>query len=135
MAMGLQQQFLLIVSNKYPLMFASRVISTLVTLLLSFNVVAGLSLEKRATRTSPPANAIVVKTSGASSGEFTTVQAAVNSLPNDSSSRSIFIYPGELRRNPPHFFVEPTLLGIYQEQVTISRPGPLTVTARFIHVP
>jgi hypothetical protein len=87
-------------------------------------------LVKRASRTTPPAGAIVVRASGATSGQFTTIQvcsvldsrrvnrftdilsyqAAVNSLPNDSSSRTIFIYPGT-----------------YNEVVKISRSGPLTV--------
>jgi len=68
------------------------------------------NLVKRASRTSPPSGAVVVRQSGATSGQFTTVQAAVNSLPNDSSSRTIFIYPGT-----------------YNEVVTISRSGPLTI--------
>ncbi|KAJ6494569.1 carbohydrate esterase family 8 protein [Mycena sanguinolenta] len=67
-------------------------------------------LEKRASRTTPPAGAIVVRQTGATSGQFTTIQAAVNSLPNDSSSRSIFIFPGS-----------------YKEQVFITRTGPLTI--------
>jgi len=68
------------------------------------------NLVKRASRTSPPSGAVVVRQSGATSGQFTTVQAAVNSLPNDSSSRTIFIYPGT-----------------YNEVITISRSGPLTI--------
>ncbi|KAF8194383.1 pectinesterase [Mycena galopus ATCC 62051] len=67
-------------------------------------------LEKRATRTTPPAGAIVVRGSGATSGEFTTITAAVNSLPNDGSAQSIFIYPGT-----------------YTEQVYITRTGQLTI--------
>ncbi|KAJ8093395.1 hypothetical protein AAF712_002217 [Marasmius tenuissimus] len=63
-----------------------------------------------ASRTSPPSGAIVVRAGTSTSGEFKTVQSAVNSLPNDSSSRSIFIYPGT-----------------YTEQVYITRAGPLTI--------
>ncbi|KAG6872242.1 hypothetical protein C0995_011664 [Termitomyces sp. Mi166 len=62
-----------------------------------------------ATHTSPPAGAIVVRAGTSSSGEFSTVAAAVASLPNDDSTQSIFIYPG-----------------VYTEQVDITRPGPLT---------
>jgi len=67
-------------------------------------------LKKRASRTTPPSGAVVVRQSGATSGQFTTVQAAVNSLPNDSSARVIFIYPGT-----------------YSEVVTISRAGHVTI--------
>jgi pectinesterase len=63
-----------------------------------------------ATRTVPPRGAVVVRSGTTASGEFKTVSAAVNSLPQDKSSRSIFIYPGE-----------------YNEQVYINRTGPLTV--------
>ncbi|KAF9483693.1 pectin lyase-like protein [Pholiota conissans] len=67
-------------------------------------------LERRASRTSPPSGAVVVRPSNPGAGEFTSIQAAVNSLPNDSSSRTIFIFPGT-----------------YSEQVVISRSGPLTI--------
>jgi len=63
-----------------------------------------------AARTSPPAGAKVVRAGTSNSGEFATLSAAVNSLPNDGSSQTIFIYPGT-----------------YAEQVYISRSGPLTV--------
>ncbi|KAF7316045.1 Pectinesterase [Mycena indigotica] len=63
-----------------------------------------------ASRTSPPSGAIVVRAGTTTSGEFSTLAAAVASLPNDSSSRSIFIYPGT-----------------YSGQVYITRSGPLTV--------
>ncbi|KAF8881892.1 pectinesterase [Infundibulicybe gibba] len=61
-------------------------------------------------RTSAPPGAIVVRAGTNTAGEFATVSAAINSLPNDSSSRSIFIYPGT-----------------YNEQVYITRTGPLTI--------
>ncbi|KAJ6584314.1 carbohydrate esterase family 8 protein [Mycena capillaripes] len=67
-------------------------------------------LEKRVSRTTPPAGAVVVRQTGATSGQFTTIQAAVNSLPNDSSAQVIFIFPGT-----------------YKEQVSITRPGMLTI--------
>ncbi|KAF5363373.1 hypothetical protein D9756_001058 [Leucocoprinus leucothites] len=63
-----------------------------------------------ASRTSPPSGAKVVRAGTTNSGEFATLSAAVNSLPNDGSSQSIFIYPGT-----------------YNEQVYITRSGPLTV--------
>lgn len=74
------------------------------------SVAGGPSLVKRASRTSPPAGAVVVRPSNPGAGEFSSIQAAVNSLPNDSSSRTVFIFPGT-----------------YSEQVTISRSGPLTI--------
>ncbi|KAF8994487.1 pectinesterase [Cyathus striatus] len=61
-------------------------------------------------RTSPPSGSYVVRAGTTASGEYKTVQAAVNALPKDSTSRSIFIYPGT-----------------YKEQVYISRTGPVTI--------
>ncbi|KAF7320081.1 Pectinesterase [Mycena kentingensis (nom. inval.)] len=63
-----------------------------------------------ASRTTPPAGSIVVRAGTTTSGEFSTLVAAVASLPNDSSSRSIFIFPGT-----------------YTGQVSISRAGPLAI--------
>ncbi|RDB14828.1 Pectinesterase [Hypsizygus marmoreus] len=63
-----------------------------------------------ATRTSPPPGAIVVRAGTTTSGEYKTVASAVAALPNDSSSRSIFVYPGT-----------------YNEQVYITRTGPLII--------
>ncbi|KAF8158033.1 pectinesterase [Crassisporium funariophilum] len=63
-----------------------------------------------ASRTSPPSGAVVVRAGTTTTGEYKTVTAAVNALPNDSSSRSIFIYPGT-----------------YSEQVYITRAGPLII--------
>ncbi|KAJ7693169.1 carbohydrate esterase family 8 protein [Mycena rosella] len=82
---------------------------------LLFGVLAALlttqasPLDKRASRTTPPAGAVQVK-NPAASGQFSTIQAAVNSLPNDSSARTIFIFPGT-----------------YSEQVSITRVGPTTI--------
>ncbi|THU90141.1 pectin lyase-like protein [Dendrothele bispora CBS 962.96] len=56
-----------------------------------------------------PSGAVVVRQSGTQSGEFSTVQAAINSL-DSTSSKTIFIFPGT-----------------YNEQVSITRTGPLTI--------
>ncbi|KAF8624396.1 hypothetical protein AX15_005880 [Amanita polypyramis BW_CC] len=61
-------------------------------------------------RTSPPSGAVVVRAGTTGEGEYSTITAALNSLPNDNSSCSIFIYPGT-----------------YKEQLFISRPGGLTI--------
>ncbi|KAJ6461184.1 carbohydrate esterase family 8 protein [Mycena vitilis] len=66
-------------------------------------------LEKRASRTTPPAGAVVVQ-NPAASGQFSTVQAAINALPNDSTAQTIFIFPGT-----------------YSEQVSITRAGMTTI--------
>ncbi|KAJ7032063.1 pectinesterase [Mycena alexandri] len=63
-----------------------------------------------AVRTTPPSGAIIVRKGTTTSGEFATLTAALNSLPNDSSNRSIFIFPGT-----------------YAEQIDITRTGPLTI--------
>ncbi|KAJ6478800.1 pectinesterase [Mycena vitilis] len=63
-----------------------------------------------ASRTTPPAGAIIVRKGTTTSGEFATLTAALNSLPNDSSARSIFIFPGT-----------------YAEQIDITRSGPLAI--------
>ncbi|PPQ64160.1 hypothetical protein CVT24_008795 [Panaeolus cyanescens] len=44
------------------------------------------------------------------SGMFTTIMSAVSALPDDNSARSIFVYPGT-----------------YNEQVNITRSGPLNI--------
>lgn len=49
---------------------------------------------KRESRTSAPSGAVVVRASGAASGEYSTVQAAVDSLTDDGSDQVIFIYEG-----------------------------------------
>lgn len=60
-------------------------------------------------RTSPPSGAYVVSKSP-SSGEYSTISAAVAALPSGSSSEVIFIYAGT-----------------YEEQVYIDRDGPVTI--------
>ncbi|KAF5341452.1 hypothetical protein D9758_014753 [Tetrapyrgos nigripes] len=75
----------------------------------SLVLVIASPLEKRVSRTSPPSGAVVVRQSGTQSGEFSTLQAAINSL-DDSSSKTIFIFPGT-----------------YNEQISITRSGPLTI--------
>ncbi|CAK5266527.1 unnamed protein product [Mycena citricolor] len=62
-----------------------------------------------ASRTSPPAGAVVVRAGTSASGEFATLSAAVKSL-DSSSNVTIFMYPGT-----------------YAEQVDITRAGPLTI--------
>ncbi|ESK83492.1 carbohydrate esterase family 8 protein [Moniliophthora roreri MCA 2997] len=74
----------------------------------SFATSYGATIAKRG----PPAGAILVKANGAkkSKGEFSKIQDAVQSLPNDGSSQVIYIYGG-----------------IYKEQVVITRKGPLKI--------
>ncbi|KAF9269305.1 pectinesterase [Marasmius fiardii PR-910] len=69
-----------------------------------------LALVQAASRNSPPAGAIAVRPGTTTAGEFSTIKAALASLPNDSSARSIFLYPGT-----------------YNEQVLVSRTGPTTI--------
>jgi hypothetical protein len=45
-------------------------------------------------RTVPPHAAVIVRGSGTQPGEFSTIQAAVTSLPADNSAQAIFVYPG-----------------------------------------
>ncbi|KAK0470932.1 pectin lyase fold/virulence factor [Armillaria novae-zelandiae] len=61
-------------------------------------------------RTSAPDGAVAVRGSGTKSGEYSTVQAAVDSLPNDGTAQVIFIYAGT-----------------YSEQVYIDRDGQTTI--------
>ncbi|KAJ6453544.1 pectinesterase [Mycena sanguinolenta] len=63
-----------------------------------------------ASRTTPPSGAVVVRAGTTTPGEFSTLSAALASLPNDNSSRSIFIFPGT-----------------YTGQNDITREGPLTI--------
>ncbi|KAF7366946.1 Pectinesterase [Mycena sanguinolenta] len=63
-----------------------------------------------ASRTTPPSGAIVVRAGTTTAGEFSTLSAALASLPNDDSSQSIFIFPGT-----------------YTGQNDITREGPLTI--------
>lgn len=67
-------------------------------------------LANAASRTSPPSGAIVVNPD-ATSGQFKTLGSAIASLPDDSSARTVFMFPGT-----------------YREQVLIDRPGPVTVS-------
>ncbi|KAF8453728.1 pectinesterase-like protein [Kalaharituber pfeilii] len=82
------------------------------TNLLSVSLFSALlALVEAAVRTSPPAGAIVVSKTP-SSGQFSAIQAAINSLSTTSTTpQSIFIYPGT-----------------YQEQVYIApRAAQLTI--------
>ncbi|KAJ3921714.1 pectinesterase [Lentinula edodes] len=71
---------------------------------------ASVQLALAASRTSPPTGAVVVRAGTTTSGEFATITEALNSFPDSTSSRSLFIYPGT-----------------YTEQVDITRTGPLTI--------
>lgn len=75
----------------------STVLFAVFALLVALLSVHALPLEKRTSRTSAPSGAVVVRQTGTQAGEFSTVQAAVNSLPNDTSARTIFIFPGTFR--------------------------------------
>ena len=58
-----------------------------------------------AVRTSTPTGA----TGTSDPGEFATFSAAVNSLPNNGSSQTIFIYPGNLHRASTHLLLRLTV--------------------------
>ncbi|KJA17995.1 carbohydrate esterase family 8 protein [Hypholoma sublateritium FD-334 SS-4] len=62
-------------------------------------------------RIAPPPGALAVRAgTPPASGMFETINGALAALPNDDSSRTIFIFPG-----------------VYNELVNITRPGPLTI--------
>ncbi|KAG5638852.1 hypothetical protein H0H81_009403 [Sphagnurus paluster] len=63
-----------------------------------------------APHTIAPAGAVIVRPNTTVAGEYESLAAAVASLPEDKSARTIFIYPGT-----------------YNEQVYISRTGPLSI--------
>ncbi|SJL14529.1 related to pectinesterase precursor [Armillaria ostoyae] len=79
-------------------------------ILLFARLVNATPAVKRDSRTSAPSGAVVVRASGAASGEYSTVQAAVDSLDDDGSDQVIFIYAGT-----------------YTEQVYIDRDGQTTI--------
>ncbi|KAK0203264.1 pectinesterase [Desarmillaria ectypa] len=84
---------------------------TLFSLLILFaNLADANPILKRESRTSAPSGAVVVRASGAASGEYSTVQAAVDSLADDGTDQVIFIYEGT-----------------YTEQVYIHREGQTTI--------
>ncbi|KAM0306744.1 hypothetical protein ACHAPM_001317 [Fusarium culmorum] len=61
--------------------------------------------------TTPPKNAVLVSVDGEKSGSYSSLTDALKSLPKDSTSQVIFVYPGT-----------------YEEQVpSINRPGPVTI--------
>ena len=78
---------------------------------ISFVLCCTFGIAKAVTRTTPPAGAVVVRLGTVTDGEFADIGSAINSLPNDSSAQTVFIFPG-----------------IYEGQVNISRPGPLIVS-------
>ncbi|TFK52255.1 pectin lyase-like protein [Heliocybe sulcata] len=63
-------------------------------------------------RISPPPGSVIVRAGTTDTGEYASVQAAAQALPNDNSTRSIFVYPGT-----------------YTGQVNITRPGATYVCA------
>ncbi|KLO20294.1 pectin lyase-like protein [Schizopora paradoxa] len=77
---------------------------------LFYLILAGVQFVHGASRTTPPAGAVVVKAGTTTSEEFADVVTAVNALPNDDSTQTIFIFPGT-----------------YEGQVNISRPGPTKI--------
>ncbi|KAJ7152848.1 carbohydrate esterase family 8 protein [Mycena filopes] len=70
---------------------------------------SGVYCRQAVGRTVPPTGAVVVRSSN-HTGEFSTIQAAVVSLPADASPQIIFVYPGT-----------------YVEQVHLTRTGNLTI--------
>ncbi|KAK0470952.1 pectin lyase fold/virulence factor [Armillaria novae-zelandiae] len=85
---------------------------TVLSLLTLFatTVVNGTPAVKQDSRTSAPSGAVVVRGSGTKSGEYSTVQAAVNSLSSNGTAKT------------DRFF-----LGTYSEQVYIDRKGKTTI--------
>jgi len=73
-------------------------------------VLSALALSPPSSRTTPPSGAKIVRSGTTTSGEFATLDAAVAALPNDSSTQTIFIFPGT-----------------YSGQVLIERSGPVTI--------
>jgi pectin methylesterase-like acyl-CoA thioesterase len=57
-----------------------------------------------------PAHTIIVSNEASSKADFTSIQAAILSLPHDNSSATILIHAGS-----------------YTEQLNITRPGPVTL--------
>ncbi|KAL1627174.1 hypothetical protein SLS56_006512 [Neofusicoccum ribis] len=61
--------------------------------------------------TTPPAGAVLVSVGGSVNGSYSNLTAALASLPSDSSTQIIFMYPGQ-----------------YLEQVpSVNRPGPVQI--------
>ncbi|KAJ7135852.1 carbohydrate esterase family 8 protein [Mycena epipterygia] len=81
--------------------------TTLISLLV---FCAGVYADPPTGRTAPPDGAVIVRGSGTQAGEFSTIQAAVTSLPADTSAQVIFVYPGT-----------------YTEQVRLTRTGNVTM--------
>ncbi|CAK5282310.1 unnamed protein product [Mycena citricolor] len=60
--------------------------------------------------TTPPAGAVIVRPNTTVPGEFPDLGSAINALPADNSSQTVFVFPG-----------------LYVGQVNVSRPGPVTI--------
>ncbi|KDQ62559.1 carbohydrate esterase family 8 protein [Jaapia argillacea MUCL 33604] len=61
-------------------------------------------------RVVPPPGSVIVRANTTTAGEYSSLEDAVNSLPNDNTTQSIFVYPGT-----------------YTGQVNVTRPGPLSI--------
>jgi hypothetical protein len=83
---------------------------------LFLQLLSGFALNPPATRTSPPSGSLIVRSGTTTSGEYKTLASAVAALPADTSSQTIFIYPGT-----------------YTGQVLVQRSGPVTVFAIFLN--
>ncbi|RPB04141.1 carbohydrate esterase family 8 protein [Choiromyces venosus 120613-1] len=81
-----------------------KVLSLLSVLASAITVVNGLGV------TRPPTGAVVVDINSNSDTTYKSIQEAVWSLPNDTSSQTIFIYPGTYRG----------------QVILLGRPGPTT---------
>lgn len=72
--------------------------------------VANATTSRPTSGTVPPTGAVLVSVDAAVKGSFANLTAALASLPADSTSQTIFVYPGS-----------------YYEQFSINRPGPVVV--------
>ena len=79
-------------------------------------------------RISPPRNALVVRVNTTRAGEYSTITSAIWALPNDTSSQSIFIYPGTYHEQAGlSGHAHKALTDESFAKVYLSRPGPVTV--------
>ncbi|KAF5391166.1 hypothetical protein D9757_003100 [Collybiopsis confluens] len=83
------------------------------TLLTYIVPVLLIKIALAASRTSPPPEAIVVRQGTTTAGEFSTVNEALLSIPDDTSNQTLFLFPG-----------------IYFEQVHITRTGAVTASGQ-----
>lgn len=96
-----------------------NILVTLLVFIIPIN--ASSLLQKRASRTSPPAGCLIVRGFDTLSGEYSTIKAALTALGSGTATACIFIYSG-----------------IYNEQISINYAGNLTVygyTTKLISLP